>query len=323
MKKIIIAFTAFASLSAVMSSCSKDDFTGASTIKASNPSITIDAPATISFVEKDTTFEFAVTLSEPQIVDVAIYINVLETSTAIEGEDYAVNNSNGRVLIPAYRTSGVVSVAYIADGCVEGTKTLNIQIGDQRTGNATLTPSTVSMEIADAFPDLDITADWTGTFVYNGANYPMEANVDLDVYVVDSEGDLVTGYTGATAAHPEHMTFPSDMADGTYEVLIQPYDAADFPSFGVADTEMPVVFTFERCPGEATVVDMTLSTDDVDQFYTLNGGVEVYIHVADIVVTNGSIEIVDIATGETSDPMRKFVNIDLSQKKSILEPTLN
>src|SRR5690606_653902 len=97
----ILKYIAVISLSLLVFACDKDDFTGHSTLTPSSPTVTIVMPQPANFIEKDSTFEFTISINTPQIVDIAIPLSVVG-GDATEGEDFTMDHL---VIIPAHRTS--------------------------------------------------------------------------------------------------------------------------------------------------------------------------------------------------------------------------
>lgn len=272
-------------LSAVfMISCdNNDDFTGHSKLTPANSSASIDISSTDVVFVGDSTFELTVTLTEPQIVDVAFYITALE-GTAVEDEDFSIENSDHRVFIPAGQTSGVAEISFSAG---DEPKTIAIQIGDGRTANVNFTPVTVNFTM---LPLLSVQADWSGTFTVDEEELDFADEMDFDLYLYDGDGNEVTGYAAATGSSPEHFSFPKDLPDGTYSLYLQPYDTYDFEGNGVEDIATPVTFTFTRLPGEHTIVYNEISAYDDELFYDVSGDYNEY-HIADIIKTGNTYEI--------------------------------
>jgi hypothetical protein len=220
--KYILATFLFAGF---LVSCEKDDFTGHSRLTPSNPTITVTAPATVPAMETGNTFEFTVTLSEPQIVDVAVHITTIG-GTATEGEDFVINNSSGRLVIPAYRTSGKVSITVLADVEAEEDETFTIQIGDERTANATITPVEVDFTIANVTEDdLALELEWGAeVFDSEGETVDGDAIADLIFYITDENDVVLETIDGAT--YEEYVLLGTE-PDGLYKLKVGVYSAID------------------------------------------------------------------------------------------------
>jgi Calx-beta domain. len=198
-----------------VTACSEDDATGFSTLVPTNPTISVTGGGNYSVneIDKDE-YTFNITLSEPQIVDVTVH--VLATGEATLGEDYVLSASS--VVIPAYRTSGKFTLSILSDEEFEETETLTLQIGDDRTANANLSPVNAVFTIANYVPPIptksdivDFTLSWDfADFTYNGQDI-CDLIDDLDV-TFQEPGDAgmydsdLTGYALSSLACPEHGT---------------------------------------------------------------------------------------------------------------------
>lgn len=196
-------------------SCDKEDYTGHSNLTPSNPTISIDVPAAgITLLEKDTTYSFTVTLSEAQIVDIAVYVTQIDGNATL-GEDYEIGNSGGRIFIPAYSTTATLDIKILVDETPESVETFKLQIGDYRTANAQLTPVIVDFSLQNlAKSDLALTMSWAAQdelFDSYGEQYANDEIADM-VFTIEGPLDTVE-VDGATF---EEYVLTGDLADGVY-----------------------------------------------------------------------------------------------------------
>jgi hypothetical protein len=215
MNKILKKYTALLALPLLLAvACEDDDNTGHSNLTPSNPTVTVAIPnPQITLAEKDSTFEFTITLSEPQIVDVMVYINVTG-GTATLGEDFTIDNTSSRVLIPAYRTSGKASITVKGDNAPEEAETFKITFGDGRTANASITPVSVEFTIQNVSAnDLPLALSW-GAEYFDAAGEPV-AGPDLAdlVFTIHKPNGTATVVDGAAF---ESFVLTGNMADGEY-----------------------------------------------------------------------------------------------------------
>ncbi|MBT1689624.1 Calx-beta domain-containing protein [Dawidia soli] len=214
MKKLYSRYISILGLAAAFAACSDDDQTGDSILTPTAPTvnITIDHPE-VTMLEKDSTFTFTVTLSTPQIVDVAVYVNVTG-GDATEGEDFTYTSL---LKIPANRTSASGQVKILADDLPEDSETLTITIGDAQTENATITPRTMSFTIQNVSSgDLPLTLSWNGTlFDATGAPIDPDDIADMILYITDLDGNVLETIDGASY---EEFLMSSDFEDGEYLV---------------------------------------------------------------------------------------------------------
>lgn len=141
--KIALVLSAFV----LTLACDEDDFTGDSTLVASSPSlnVSLDFPSSQTFVEQEGTYPFTVTLSEPQIVDVVVYLSA--SGTATEGEDYAFPHS---LRMPAGSTSISDVITIHRDVVPEDTETVAIKIGTGLEANvSSINGATASFTLQD------------------------------------------------------------------------------------------------------------------------------------------------------------------------------
>lgn len=273
----------------VISSCEQDDATGHSKLLATNPVVTFNVPDAIEIDETDTTFEWSVSLSEAQIVDVAIYLVVGEGTTATEGDDFDLSNDDGRVFINAGDTSGVALVSLYADmETTEETEMLYVQLGDIRTANAEMTPVTVPITINNT-PDfavldtVELAIEWSGT-------PPGELELcdvsDLDFYLIPdgsvSLADDVTGFSMATGACPIELA-DLKLNDGRYNLYGTVYSSAT-TDFGDENYDLPISISLTRSNNDGSIASSE-SVGDIVVFSTAVQGT--YSYLGDIVVEDG------------------------------------
>lgn len=294
MKKIICYLLLLPAFTVFTACDDDDDHKGDTSIKAANPTITIsDVPTTdVSLDEQDVTYNFPITLSEPQLVDIPIYITV--TGDASLGEDFEIPE---KVVIPAYTTSGNIALTFSADDVIEGDETVTIQIGDSRTVNSTLTSKTVKYTIHDTTvpSEIKFSIDWSYTFEFNSEEYDLADLTDLDFYIYDENDDLVE--SAATGSVPEEFVLPADLADGTYTITVNPYSLhfeGEFNGEPLGPFVIPIKFTASRAvpAKELEFTYEALSTGDQDKFYD-NSGNYVELVVAKIIKTGDTFEILD------------------------------
>lgn len=210
--KKISSYLLFLALLATIASCNKEDYTGYSTLTATDAKGTLSWSAPTALTETDTTFTFTVTLDKPQIADIHINISQVD-GDATSGSDFEVT---GEIIIPAYATSGTGEFKVFGDAEVEGTETVTIQIGDNSLSNLDLEPQTRTVQIGNyVAPMLDLVFDWGGTVTVDGTEVSLCSAVDIDVYVYDVDENDLGIYGAATGSCPEHLVFDG-MDDGDY-----------------------------------------------------------------------------------------------------------
>ncbi|MCD9019318.1 Calx-beta domain-containing protein [Parachryseolinea silvisoli] len=222
MKKLYSKYISLLALAVAFAACSDDDKTGESILTPTSPTvnITIDHPE-VTLLEKDSTFEFTVTLSTAQIVDVAVYVNVTG-GDATEGSDFTYTSL---LKIPANRTTAKGQVKILADEVPEDTETLTITVGDARTENASITPRTISFTIQNVSNgDLPLALSWAGVlFDGSGTEIAPTDIANLIFYITDPNGDRAT----VNGAAFEEALLTEDLDDGEYLLQVGIASAID------------------------------------------------------------------------------------------------
>lgn len=237
-----------------MISCNKEDFTGYSTIVPTSPTISVTGiPASINFIEKDSIFTFNVTLSDAQVVDIVLKAKQI-AGTATEGDDYKILNDAGKLTILAGATTGQFKIKILADDLKEKTETATIQIGDETTANAALTPVTVDFTIGNLIvDDLSVDMSWETDVVTSiGMELDPDEVVDLRLLIVKASDKSIVGEEdGATF---ETFSDFNTLPNGDYLI------AADINStINAGDYNKPVNLDLELAFKETGAIDTTLS----------------------------------------------------------------
>lgn len=217
------------SISFGLTSCDDDDRTGESLIQPTSPSISINLPPTVPpLMEQDTSFTIEIILSEAQAVDVAVFLQQVGGDMT-SGEDYTMPD---RVMIPKGETSATADIAILPDEVAEETETLEIQIGSERTANASIEPVNFSLTITNATVDqLDLALSWTTSiFDLGGGEVDPTDAADLIFTIRNISGigeDIVVDGAGF-----EEATLGADLPDGQYTLIATVYSVADVGDLG-------------------------------------------------------------------------------------------
>lgn len=208
-----------------IASCSQEDNTGLSTLSPTAPSISIaDNTPGGSLIENDQVYEFVVTLSEKQLVDVKVYANQIGGDATI-GDDYELSSS---IVIPAGSLSGKGTVKILKDDEAEDTETLTIQIGNEKTANASIAPASISFTILNYEEgDLLIDLEWAlSETTTDNSGEEIDATDFADMRLLissnpDNEGDIGEADGGSF----ESLVLSGDTPDGEYYIVTDFYDA--------------------------------------------------------------------------------------------------
>lgn len=184
-KKTLLLFA----LSLAIISCDKDDQVGFSAQTPSGASVAYDLdfdnPILFEEIDGDNTFDYTITLSERQIVDVKFYIS--QIGGTADGDDFEMTEL---IIIPAGYTSGMGSITIFGDEVIEGDETIQIQISDQRTVNATNTPLVVNVNIKDyVFCTWNLDGVDTYGDGWNGASIRLTMDGEVTDYAVSAAHD--------------------------------------------------------------------------------------------------------------------------------------
>lgn len=255
-------------LGVAIASCEKDDYTGYSTLEASDAKGTLSwsaAAPPASMVEQDTTFNFTITLDKPQVAD--IHIVIKQTGgNATKDSDFTLTDE---IIIPAYQTTGSGAFKVIADENIETNETVTFQIGDISLGNMNFTPQSFTVELQNFVkPNLDLTFDWGGTVSYDGAEVELCDEVDIDILVFDVDNNDLGIYGAATGACPEHLNLEG-LVDGDYYLWANLYASTVAPTDGTI-VSMPITVTatqpglFENVVYNQQAASVITSSDPTD-----------------------------------------------------------
>ena len=223
-------------------SCSEDDATGDSTMTPTSPSLSV----TLSFanqqtlVETDADYGFTVSISEPQIVDVAVYLSQIG-GDATEGDDFDIPHV---VTIPAGSTSVSDAITIHADDLVEDTETAVIQIATGLESNVgSIGSQTVTFNIMNLVEgDLAIGLEWDteGYQFPNGQLFDPTDLADLRLLITDVPYTSI--FDGADGGSFETYTLTESSPDGEYYVVADWYSAYDLGDQGFFPLNLTATF---------------------------------------------------------------------------------
>ncbi|WP_297706779.1 Calx-beta domain-containing protein [uncultured Eudoraea sp.] len=212
-----------------LASCNEDDLQNASTMVPTEPtgsvSLGFSNPTTI--IEGDETFDFTVSLSETQIVDVKVFLSQTG-GTATEGEDFTMP---GSILIPANTLSATGTITILSDELAEGPETAIITIGSgNQTANASFTSTTVTFNILNlASGDLATGLSWEASEpVFDESGNEIDPTDLADLRFLLTDVPYTTIIDGADGGAFETLVITEDTPDGEYYLVADFFAAADF-----------------------------------------------------------------------------------------------
>lgn len=293
-------FLGVALLFIVLHSCDSDDFTGYSSLIATNP--VISAPLSV-IAEEGVTFRLNIALSEPQIADMFVDFRIDEVlSTATLDDDYSLITSSP-IRIPAHSTFFTIEFETFLDFAPEGMESIAFIINEERQANGPVNSETLTAYIDDTNNggcDLEVLLGWdalydvvvevTGTAAYGGpfdlitgadiVDGAQQLNgcafADFDFLTVDDEFVFFYGsFSPQTANCPEVVVYPAEgiITNGTattdtffiFSELYLNWGDSEFTS----DPEpLPVIAQFTK---QNTVIE-TWTQDDANAYQTNTPG---------------------------------------------------
>jgi hypothetical protein len=218
----------------------KEDDTEISTITSFEKFSLTNLPAPIVVAEADAAHGITFNFDDKQIMDVHVAIETASSSTATEGEDFDL--STHEIAVAALGKSGSFEISVHSDFEGEGDETVVLHFsGTDPHGLPTPVESHV-LTIRDSIYPVAVQLDWEGTFQYAGGTYTLCGNADIDLFLVDDQGNFAGGFGGATANCPERM-FTGTLTDGDYGIVANLYDNGLFGAPGIDTIPIPMVVT--------------------------------------------------------------------------------
>lgn len=247
----------------------QDDNVGASTLVPSEgASLSVDLPfgTNNTLVEQNASYDFTVSISEPQIADVKISI-AQTAGNASSGDDFTIPSS---IIIPAFATSATASFEILEDDLAEGPESVTITIGNERTANANLSPASFTFNIGNLTAgELAVGLSWAAseTVTDNGGTEISATDLaDLILQIQDASGTVIHEADGAAF---EASTIAADDPDGEYFIVAKFFDAMDIPADLNLSTSFDQVGVLNA---DSYDFEAALNTQFVcdNNFYTLN-----------------------------------------------------
>jgi hypothetical protein len=227
----------------LMFSCAEnDDYTGDSVLTVSSPALEVSLGFAESqtLVEAEKSYDFTVSISETQAVDVIVYLEQTE-GTATAGEDFSMPSS---VTIKKGTLSASDVITIHEDEIIEDTETVTIKIGAGNEANVSgVSSKTVNFNIANLTEgDLVVGMSWapnsSATDNY-GKEYGAYELADLRLLLTDSP--YTTVFDSADGAEDESYILAGDAPDGTYSFVADFFDAmSDIPM------DLDITLTFDQ-----------------------------------------------------------------------------
>jgi len=239
-KKSILALTIITLT--LLSACEVDKYTGDSTVVPTNPTISITGAGDQGMFHdgEDQVHTISLSMDMTQVVDVAVHVTQTD-GDAVEGVDYSLSAS--RLIIKSGTTSSSLDVTILTNPEANGTRSFTITIGDAKTANADITPTTASFTIEDYLDgDLSAHLEWEAseTTTDNSGNVISPTDLaDLRLLLSDELYDGSNAIDGADGAGFETFILSGDLPDGEYYFTADFYAALETP---IRDLNLTMTF---------------------------------------------------------------------------------
>lgn len=220
--KSIFSYVAALTVGLLMVNCEQEDTTGYSTLIPNSTNLEITTEVTsVTLIEDGSVYEFTASLSQVQVVDVKLYAFQIDGDATL-GDDYTLDQS---LVITAGSTSAIGQITILQDGVFEETETAKIQIGNNKTANATQASATMEFTILNySEGDLAIDFNWDMSEVITDASGeaidPEDfANMRLILSSTPDNLNAVISTDDDGQEGFKSLIIPQDLADGTYYVV--------------------------------------------------------------------------------------------------------
>ncbi|MCF8272334.1 MAG: hypothetical protein K9I95_00730 [Flavobacteriaceae bacterium] len=291
MKKYIIKIALVLSAAILTIACNEDDATGAATVTAKSPSlsVTLDFANSQTLVEQEATYAFTVTLSEPQIADVRVYLEQI-SGTATNGDDFSMP---ANITIPAGKTTASDVILLHADDLIEDTETATIKIGTGLESNVGgISSQTITFNIANLTEgDLAIGLEWeTAETITDNYGNEIGAYAAADLRLLLTDVPYTTLLDGADGGSAEHYVLDGAAPDGEYYIVADFYDATDIP------VDLNLTLSFDQVGvinGQTHSFAAALNTTDICA--------DLYFILAKVTKTGDTYSFQEVGTKSTID----------------------
>ena len=290
----------------LMTSCD-DDQADVSTINSFTFEIEPIQDMVVGESLRTVTVDFS--LTEEQIVNTSVLVElVAESTTASQASDFAF--ASQVIDIPAYVRTGSFTFDVLEDLAAEGDENITFSISGVNDPFGAVNSIEQTVTIRDSvYETLNILFDFSGTITIEPDVFPICGNIDLDVYVLDADGNDLQIYDAATAACPESLVVDDRFVDGEY------FLASNMFSNGVAGYGLNIPFPIVVTATKGGVFSTTFTPSEVwtseDDDYYATGGV-VFKPLAKITVSGNTYTVTDndgmvLGSGIKGDPkLNKF-----------------
>ncbi|HEX5111402.1 MAG TPA: hypothetical protein VFV79_01035 [Saprospiraceae bacterium] len=217
----------------------KDDGTEISTI-TSFEKFPTEFPAAITVAEPEgaeETHTITLTFNEAQVMNLHLEVSADESSTATEGVDFDFVSHEIEVL--ALQRKATVEIVVYGDGEPEGDETIVLHVASTDPYGTPAPASGLVITITNREYPTEVVASWEGEYTDSAGVQSLCDNIDIDLFLLDDQGNFAGGFGGATASCPETMA-PGSLPDGTYSIVLNLYGNGALGSAGLVESPIHI-----------------------------------------------------------------------------------
>jgi hypothetical protein len=247
----------------------------------------------------------AITITTSDIASKDIIFKLVQVGgDAVVGVDYKFADADtsapdygvvgGRVVIPAYATTGSVNIIGLKTYTPQGkTATFELRAIQSLVGVAGAQTNVTATFVITQAAGIDIVYDWPGTFLDASGNTQSWGDYDLDLELYTSAGDYVDG---SYSSYPEHFNYAvGDLPDGDYMVVPEYWASGASPA---VNTQVPASLFFGVAGSGSATIDLS-SVWDTDTGGYDDGNPNWYVWGKYILTVAGSsFTVTDNDTGD-------------------------
>jgi len=243
----------------------KDDTTEVSTV-TSFESFTTEFPTPLAVLEPegaDSTHTITITFNEAQVTNLHLVISADAASTATEGVDFDFVTHDIEVL--ALSRKATVDIIVYGDDEPEEDETIVLHVESADPHGIPAPASALVIIILNKEGPTGVVVSWDGEYTDSAGVQSLCDHIDVDLFLLDDQGNFAGGFGGATGNCPELMA-PGTLPDGTYSVVVNLYENGALGAAGLVDS--PIYFEVALAkPGVLSVENSTIryNTKDFSQ----------------------------------------------------------
>ena len=257
-------------VSVLIVSCKEDD-TVVSTL-TSYDKFDTQFPEAITVTEPEgveETHTVTITFNEKQIMDLNLTVSVSAASTATEGADFDLVTHD--LTVQALARQGGIDVVIYGDGFPEGDETIVLNVQSHDVFGIPQPAEALVITIKNRVYPTQVILLWDNEYTDSAGVHNTCDDIDMDLFLTDSDGNFAGGFGGATGNCPEYMV-PGSLADGTYNIVVNLYDNGALGAPGLEETPINFLVLLAApgllLPEQSTIFYYTLDFNQVPVWTT-------------------------------------------------------